>query len=147
MKSGEKHRYQQLAEALGIKIGTLCRVSGVPSPTIKMAVSRNSSVTADVAVQICKAYPQVNYDWLMTGEGEPLNKEGILNDPDKPYQKAKTLPEVLRDINKKVKKVLMDDDDDHSAKATELYLRHQQLIAEIEAHMDAKTAKKDIKKK
>ena len=91
--------------------------------------------------------PDIVLDWLMTGEGEPLHPEGILNDPDKPYQKAKTLQEELREMGKKVKRVLLGDEDATSARAAELFARHQQLVEEIEQMLDEKQHKTDTNTK
>lgn len=68
------HRYEQLIEALKLKSVRALETSiKINVTTIAQAIRRDSKVTADIALKICKKYPQVNFDWLMTGEGNIFN--------------------------------------------------------------------------
>lgn len=69
------HRYEVLAQKLGKTINKIAVSSDIDASTLRKAIERDSKVTADNALKICKAFPQVNYDWLVSGEGEILNTD------------------------------------------------------------------------
>ena len=74
-----------------------------------------NGVSSEVAKDICKIYNDVNYDWLLTGEGEMLNtnapkvEANTNNEKSVPYfiyQELKEQNERLLEENAKLKLLL-----------------------------------------
>lgn len=85
----QQHRYQLLIDALKYdsirKFAIEIKIS--PS-TITAAISRNTGVTLAAAAKIKKRFPQVNKDWLLTGQGDMFTTPAetpALNEPENPY--------------------------------------------------------------
>ncbi len=57
---------------LGISTSEFERRIGVGSSTVHRAITRNSQIKTDVMDKIVKAFPQVNRNWLESGEGEMM---------------------------------------------------------------------------
>ena len=45
---------------------------GISTQSLSNYLNRNTKPTVDLLDAIIKAYPQINTDWLITGEGEPF---------------------------------------------------------------------------
>lgn len=67
----------RLLEELGIKISVLERELGLSNGTLQKAIDRQSDISTRVFEKIVEKYPDVNKDWLLTGNGEPFS--GSLN--------------------------------------------------------------------
>lgn len=59
-----------LIRKLGLSISKFERIIGVGPSTIGKAIERKSKISTDIALKIKTAFPQVNDQWLKTGEGE-----------------------------------------------------------------------------
>jgi hypothetical protein len=98
----KKHKIEALCDALGIKIGTLISKTGVSNSTIRMGILRNSEISADTAIKICEAYPQVNFNWLVKDEGEMFLTTTEVRENDEPYGKKHNLLDKADEIYDKL---------------------------------------------
>ncbi|MCT4237311.1 hypothetical protein HZP42_13030 [Elizabethkingia anophelis] len=84
-----KSNPSKLAKELGYK-------SNVKIQHIK---SGRNGISSDVAADIVNKYPYINYDWLLTGEGEMINNnqptEVQNKDTNKPYINYNRMPAVI----------------------------------------------------
>ncbi|MCT3704276.1 hypothetical protein HZQ89_17915 [Elizabethkingia anophelis] len=84
-----KSNPSKLAKELGYK-------SNVKIQHIK---SGRNGISSDVAADIVNKYPYINYDWLLTGEGEMINNnqptEVQNKDTSKPYINYNRMPAVI----------------------------------------------------
>lgn len=101
---------ERVLTELDLKAPTFAKSIGVGQQRIHDIQSgKTKSITGSLASKIIKTYPQFNINWLLTGKGEMLIKEGennterknntILIDTEDKYKKAldiglKMLPEV-----------------------------------------------------
>lgn len=142
----EKHRYEQLVKGLNITLNKLSTVAEVPISTLRAAIKRKSDITADVALKICKAYPQVSFKWLLDGEGEMLQQAGMIQEPDVPYKAGSPITRAARAFTdimdivttpisalKKKDKALEQKQDDLAREIAEL----QQKVMQLQQEKDA----------
>ena len=81
MEEKKTHYLEKLLDFLKMSPASFAKSLGYGSPNKIYYILRfRNGVSSDVANDICKEYPNVIYDWLMTGEGEML-KEGKSNLP------------------------------------------------------------------
>lgn len=73
-----KSRLIQLIENKGISKREFCRQIEV-SPTF---LANKSEIASDKVLNIITAFPDVNVEWLLTGDGEMLKTPGDNSDPD-----------------------------------------------------------------
>lgn len=67
-------RIKVLIEALGVSVLSFEKTIDVPRGRINKAISKDYAVTVETITAIVEAYPQVNKNWLLTGEGDMFNK-------------------------------------------------------------------------
>ena len=65
----------QLIDVLGIKLTPFEAEIGVSNGTLKGAIKRDGDLTLNVIEKIIAKYPQVNREYLLTGEGAILKSE------------------------------------------------------------------------
>lgn len=65
----------QLIEKLGIKLTPFEAEIGVANGTLKGAIKRDGDLTLNVIEKIISKYPQVNKDFLITGQGEIIKED------------------------------------------------------------------------
>lgn len=70
MEKENTHRYQELADKLGLNINQLSEKTGIHVSTIRKAIDRDSAISAESALKIMKTFPGLNYAWLRLGVGE-----------------------------------------------------------------------------
>lgn len=70
-----------------------CRTIGVSNAFIS---SMRKSLQPDKIESIALNYPELNIDWLLTGEGQMLKSESSIN-PNKTTMESKTLIDELKD--------------------------------------------------
>lgn len=70
-----------------------CRTIGVSNAFIS---SMRKSLQPDKIESIALNYPELNIDWLLTGEGQMLKSESSIN-PNKTAMESKTLIDELKD--------------------------------------------------
>lgn len=93
---GAKEIYNTLLNALGITPAILEKKAALGYRTVKNAIDRDSSITANTAEKIISAYPEVSFNWLLTGKGEMLRDEPLFNEENEAkYSLAVTNPEVV----------------------------------------------------
>ncbi len=66
-----------LIDALDVNISKFERNIDVGSTTIRNAIKRNSEIKLDIVEKIVTAYPQVNKEWLLTGEGKMFIESAV----------------------------------------------------------------------
>lgn len=74
IKSGFKERVLKLIDSLGYTKYMFTRKCGLSTGTIERMSERTYSSTID---RICEALPNINRDWLISGEGEMFNNEDV----------------------------------------------------------------------
>jgi plasmid maintenance system antidote protein VapI len=92
IKPKQEHRYSLLIKALGVKsINEFENQIEVPNSTIRKAIDRNSDITGEVARKIKTRYPDVNTDWLLSGEGVILRGkyDSAVGEAEVEYNKKK----------------------------------------------------------
>ncbi|SRR6056297_1598322 len=62
--------------------------------TLRMQ-KNSASIGSDVIENILKAYPQLNVVWLITGKGEMLNEELILDYDKLPEEKQREIEKII----------------------------------------------------
>lgn len=65
----KQHRLKVLADAFGFSVSQFEREVGVGVSTFSKAIQRNSAINKGIVLMIKDRYPEVNGDWLLTGEG------------------------------------------------------------------------------
>ena len=64
-------RFQQIISSLNLSAGTFADQIGVSPGTISHILSgRNKYPSTEVILRIHETFPQINLNWLLTGEGE-----------------------------------------------------------------------------
>lgn len=82
------HRYKELIAALEFpSVRQFEMEIGVKESTISQAINRNSTVSRNIADKITTRFPQVNRDWLLTGQGDMFTTPpaGTVSEPQTPY--------------------------------------------------------------
>ncbi len=64
------HRIKLLIEDKKMNISTFEKIIGASTNSIGQAVRRNTDVKADTLIQILSAFPDVDAEWLLMGNGE-----------------------------------------------------------------------------
>ena len=64
-----------LLDRIGMKIGTFEKEIGTSNGTIAVAMKREGDLSVKIIEKIIERFPEVNKQWLMTGEGDILLKE------------------------------------------------------------------------
>lgn len=76
------HRYQQVADALGLSILQLETQIGVKRGRISKAIERNAKVVLEIVEMITTKFPEIDRDWLLTGSGsispKPSSAKGFM---------------------------------------------------------------------
>lgn len=66
-------RLKEVMEILGITKYNLANASGLSPSNLSYMLNGKQSITDRTLHKIANAFPQINLEWLKTGEGEPLN--------------------------------------------------------------------------
>lgn len=67
-------RINVLIKYLGVTKNSLALNSGLAPSNLNKMLLGEQSITDKTLYKICEAYPQINIDWLKTGEGEMIIK-------------------------------------------------------------------------
>jgi len=65
-------RLKQFIEYLQLSTRAFEQKISVSNGLIARFVSKNTSIQSDVLSKICDTFPELNFDWLVTGKGEML---------------------------------------------------------------------------
>lgn len=79
MQSTITERITYLIGALKENTNSFSNKIGVSQSTVATALKRNKGVNSDLIEKITIAYPIVNVDWLLTGQGEMLKSTSVNN--------------------------------------------------------------------
>lgn len=63
-------RIQTVIDKFALSRADFCDSTGIHQPDLTQLFNRESEITYSHIFQICKAYPQLNSDWLITGKGK-----------------------------------------------------------------------------
>lgn len=90
---GRIQRINNVIDMLRITKHSLANSSGIAPTNLNKMLNGEQTVTDKTLQKIVKAFPQISYDWLRTGEGEML----LSVPPSKPDLPSKdsTLAELL----------------------------------------------------
>lgn len=72
--SNIKERVLYIAEIKGITKESLCADIGMTYGNFK-GTAKNTPLNSDAIVNLLTLYPDINLEWLIIGEGEPLKSE------------------------------------------------------------------------
>ncbi len=70
-----------------------CKNIDLPEATLKSLFQRNSYPTTEILIKILNEYPYLSLEWLLSGQGEMLNKDGVKLD-ESSKNKARLTPEM-----------------------------------------------------
>lgn len=74
-------RLKQLIDALSMNINSFSKECGYPSSaTIWRIIDDNKKPSTPTLDKICKRFPQVNKEWLLTGLGTMFNTSAAVSD-------------------------------------------------------------------
>jgi len=104
-------RLKEYIDFKGIKISGFEKSIGMSNASLVKPMRSGGSIGADKLEIIFKVYPDLNPTWLLTGEGEMLNKEkknypesggvSILEEPTAIYEKkVATLEKTVDELNR-----------------------------------------------
>ena len=65
-------RVRQIIEEKGVSIRSFEQVIGASNGTISKAISRGGDIGSELVAKIVRAYPDINTEWLLTGNGAML---------------------------------------------------------------------------
>lgn len=65
-------RFRKVLEYSGLTAYALAKEIGVTSQTIANISTGKTTPKADILINLTKSFPQINGDWLLTGQGEML---------------------------------------------------------------------------
>lgn len=75
MQSTITERITELIKSLGENTNSFSNKIGVSQSTIATALKRNKGVNSELLEKIFNAFPIINNDWLLTGEGDMLKSD------------------------------------------------------------------------
>lgn len=82
MKISTAELLKSLINELGETQLSFAKKIGIPQSTLSMSIKRNSDLNSQLIGRIARTYPNVNLDWLLTGEGNILKTDSIHIIPD-----------------------------------------------------------------
>tara|TARA_R110000850_G_scaffold274786_2_gene412777 strand:+ start:7919 stop:8281 length:363 start_codon:yes stop_codon:yes gene_type:complete len=83
------HRIEQLIKHYDLSLSGFDQRLGLGKNYIGKMIRANGNVGSDILPKIVCEFPDVNLNWLITGEGEMLTTEALnfVNEPGKDYYK------------------------------------------------------------
>jgi len=90
-------RIEQFAENQGVKIGAFEKKIGASKGVLSRAIAQKTDIQAKWLVKIVENYPQIDANWLLTGEGSMYRTPGVMNEAPPPDR-----DEVVRLLREKV---------------------------------------------
>lgn len=95
MKSGDGHRVNSKKMELKDRIKLFLKESGISQRKFEISIGKSNgyvnnivkTISVDVLSSISKAYPELNTEWLLSGEGKMMKSDqsSILAEPEAPY--------------------------------------------------------------
>lgn len=132
--STTKERIIELLESHGKTISTFFPSIGLSYSNFK-GPQLKSSPSADILVKIKAAFPNVNIDWLLTGEGEMLKGDVVPQQPETNPKIDMTAEEFIKELERRDKQIeellsqnskllqMLSNAQDRHARIEEKYLR------------------------
>ena len=77
-------RIEQFAEKQGIKIGALEKKIGASKGVLSRAIAQKSDIQSKWLSKLVENFPQINANWLLTGEGSMYRDTTVMNGPTPP---------------------------------------------------------------
>jgi hypothetical protein len=90
-------RIEQFAENQGVKIGAFEKKIGASKGVLSRAIAQKTDIQAKWLVKIVENYPQIDANWLLTGEGSMYRSPAVMNEAPPPDR-----DEVVRLLREKV---------------------------------------------
>ena len=72
-------RIEQFAEKQGIKIGALEKKIGASKGVLSRAIAQKTDIQSKWLSKLVENFPQIDANWLLTGEGSMYRSSGVLN--------------------------------------------------------------------
>jgi phage repressor protein C with HTH and peptisase S24 domain len=105
MKKRKEHYLDKLFTHFKMSVKKFSESIGLKTPDrLYLVLKERNDVSSDLAGIIISKYPQVSYEWLLTGEGEMLKSEETNNTED--IQDYQQLQKELSDLKDKYIEVL-----------------------------------------
>ena len=77
-------RIEQFAENQGVKIGAFEKKIGASKGVLSRAIAQKTDIQAKWLVKIVENYPQIDANWLLTGEGSMFRSPAVMNEAPPP---------------------------------------------------------------
>ena len=90
-------RIEQFAEKQGIKIGALEKKIGASKGVLSRAIAQKTDIQSKWLSKLVENFPQIDANWLLTGEGSMYRSSGVLNAASPPDR-----DEVVRLLREKI---------------------------------------------
>jgi transcriptional regulator with XRE-family HTH domain len=95
-KTDRANRLKQLLKHLEITQKGFSNRTGIPSNYVSHLLIGHRNLTEKMSVKIVKAYPKLNREWLLWGEGEMIKGEGVT--ANAVYQAQESEAETVQEI-------------------------------------------------
>ena len=96
-------RLQEFLKENGLSARQVSLALGKPGGYLSNAFNACSSISVDVISQICEMYRELSPNWLLTGRGNKVLKEDILEEPCDSYSKNTPIDALIdKKIDEKV---------------------------------------------
>lgn len=69
------NRLEMAVKSNGDNMNTFYRKSGIPQSTLASAKKRNGTINTDILSAVIRLYPRISIEWVITGEGNMINRE------------------------------------------------------------------------
>lgn len=114
MQNQVNQRIRELLEIKNIKPNELAEKLGVSRQYVSQLLNRQAAIGSKPIKKLCELWPDVNLDWLMTGNGQKFNPSNYkkkddqnndVNDPEVNYTTPNTIEmiDTIKNLNQLIK--------------------------------------------
>lgn len=79
MEDAIKQRVKEVLNQKNTNVTAISKILGLKQNTLSRQINGNTTMSADTLLSIIGLYPDVNFDWLLTGKGEMLRSANPLS--------------------------------------------------------------------
>lgn len=112
-------RFREIAHDKKLKNKEFDKSIGKSVGYLSTLLKQGSYPSVEVLIKVMEQYDQYNIDWILTGKGDKIKKEGMVSEDAAAYGKAitidrsvlKSLDTKAEEIKKMIAKILNEDND------------------------------------